>query len=159
MTRKINFTNKFLYIVILFTIFIVSHVFYLFSGPKTRYTVEFPEIGTEDTVTEIRFLPRNPVQGKINAYVEEILLGPSVPRSRPLFSRGTKADFCFLREKTLYVGLNVQAVYQDAESEKFGRGKALFEKNIKKNFPSVKKIEFFVDGHEVKSSEKSDEKN
>ena len=45
---------------------------------------------------EYRYLSSDAVQGEINLYVDEILLGSSVPRTKMLFTAGTKVESCFL---------------------------------------------------------------
>lgn len=149
MTMPSKNNNKFYFLVTVAVLFIVSVSFYIWNYPGHRYTFEFSQIGTDSTSTEVRYLPAKPVQGKVQHYIEELLLGPSVQRSRPLFSRGTQVEFCFLRDKILYVGLSLQAIYQDSESENFDKGVDLLRRNVLKNFNGIKKIECFVNGNQV----------
>ena len=98
---------------------------------------------------EIRYLTKNPVQGKLEYYVDELILGPTFYRGRPLFTVGTKLDSCFVQDSVLYVGLSEDAVLQDGDSLELMQAVALFKKNIKKNFSRIKKIELFIDGNYI----------
>lgn len=149
MKIPVSTNNKFYFLVTVISLFIFSLIGYLINYPGHRYTLQFSEIGTDRCITEVRYLPAKPVQGKVQSYVDELLLGPSVHRTRPLFSRGTKAEFCFQRGKTLYIGLNTQAVFQDSEAESFEKGLALLEKNVRKNFSGIRHVECFIDGYDV----------
>ncbi len=149
MTVPSKNNSKFYFLVTAAALFIVSVIFYIWNYPGHRYTFEFSRIGSDSTNTEVRYLPAKPVQGKIQCYIDELILGPSVQRSRPLFSRGTQVEFCFLRDKILYVGLSLQAIYQDSESENFDKGFELLVHNIQNNFSGIKKVECFVNGIQV----------
>ena len=107
----------------------------------------FPVSGSNKNKKEIRYLCANPVQGRVKYYVDELVLGPSFYWGRPLFSLGTKVDYCFQNENILYVGLSGEAVLQDGNALELSHAAELFKKNIKKNFSSVKNIELFVDGN------------
>ena len=137
---KISFA--FLAIVFLFVlIHILSHL-----GTNRRVFI-YPVSGSSKTQKEVRYLSSNPVQGKIACYVDELILGPSFYRGRPLFTLGTVVDYCFLRGKTLYVGLSEEAVLQESGSRNIGESVELFKKNIRKNFTEIKNIELFIDGN------------
>ena len=114
-----------------------------------RHVFYFSVIGTERLVREVRYLPKHPVQGDVQLYVDELLLGPETQRARPLFSLGTKNEFCFVRGKTLYVGLSKDVLYQIPEADTITKGIALLCKNIKKNFHDIKNIALFIDGKYV----------
>ena len=144
--KKIKFCH--VIVAMLFVAFVFSLVSYLVGG-KQRRTFTFPVIGLEKPAVEIRYLPRKPVQGDVSMYVDELLLGPSTPRARRLFSAGTKNEFCFLRDKTLYVGLSKEVLYEIPEAASIKDGIAYFKKNIRQNFRSVKSVELFVDGKYV----------
>ena len=111
----------------------------------------FPVSGSTKIQKEVRYLDSNPVQGKIQYYIDELILGPSVYRSCPIFTSGTKVEYCFIREKTLYVGLSEQAVLQEGGSAEMTRAVSLFKRNIHKNFTGIKNIELFIDGNFIGS--------
>lgn len=112
-----------------------------------RYTFRFPVSGSKSLKTEVRYLSSNPVQGKIQLYVDELVLGPSFYRGRPLFTLGTTIDYCFLKDKTLYIGLSEEAALQGNGAVSIEKGIELLKKNIKKNFTGIKSIELFIDGN------------
>ena len=123
-------------------------IFNIFSHRGTnRRTFTFPVSGSKWNKTEVRYLASDPVQGKIACYVDELVLGPSFYRGRPLFTPGTKVDYCFLQGKTLFVGLSEEAALQEGGALSIEKSIALFKKNIRKNFPSVKEIEIFIEGN------------
>lgn len=108
--------------------------------------------GSSRNQKEIRYLDSNPVQGKIQYYVDELVLGPSFYRGRPLFTLGTKVEYCFQKEKNLYVGLSEEAVLQENGSPSIEEACKLFKKNIKKNFTGIKNIEIFIDGNFIEKT-------
>ncbi|MBP3773397.1 MAG: GerMN domain-containing protein [Treponema sp.] len=112
-----------------------------------RRVFYFPVSGSSRNQKEIRYLDSHPVQGKLAYYVDELILGPSFYRGRPLFTPGTAVDYCFVKEKTLYVGLSAEAALQEGGAFSVEEGAALFKKNIKKNFTGIKNIELFIDGN------------
>ncbi|MCR4822834.1 MAG: hypothetical protein K5873_08200 [Treponema sp.] len=114
-----------------------------------RRVFYYPLSGSTKNQKEVRYLSSNPVQGKIQLYVDELILGPSFYRGRALFTPGTKVEYCFLREKKLTVGLSKEAVLQEGGAPYIEEGVKLFKKNIKKNFTAVKDIELFIDGNYI----------
>ena len=114
-----------------------------------RRAFVFPVSGSAKTKKEIRYLYPEPVHGKIRQYVDELVLGPSFYRGRPLFTPGTKVMYCFLREKTLYVVLSREAVLQSGGAPSIEWGTELLKKNIRKNFSGIKNIELFIDGAHI----------
>jgi hypothetical protein len=119
---------------------------YLFERPGDRRVFYFESLDTNKISTEVRFLPSKPVQGKEKIFVDELLLGPMTNRFRPLFSPGTKADFCFVRGRTMYVGLSKEAVQITPETADIKKGMELFKKNILKNFTNIDTIVMYIDG-------------
>ncbi len=144
--KKITFYQA--AVILVFAIFSFSAVWYLIKGSQRR-TFRFPVIGTETIACEVRYLPRNPAQGNLCLYVDELLLGPQTQRARPLFSAGTKNEFCFQRGKTLYVGLSQDVLYEVPEAARIKEGIALFRENIRRNFRGIKEIALFIDGKYV----------
>ena len=127
------------------------------SGVKRVFY--FPAIGTDKLVKEVRYIPKNPVQGDVRLYVDELLLGSQLPRLRPLFSLGTTVSFFSLNDGILYVDLTDDVILQKSDSPDIEVGINLFEKNIKKNFKNIAEIKLFIGGKSVyKYSEKQKEK-
>ena len=118
-------------ILLFFALYFFSHL------GRDRRVFIYPVSGSSKTQKEVRYLNSQPVQGKINSFY----------RGRALFTPGTAVEFCFLSEKTLYVGLSKEAVLQENGAPLLSEAVALFRKNIKKNFTGIKDIEIFVSGN------------
>ena len=128
--------------------FAISLACFLPSAARRRVFV-FPSVASDERVVEVRYVPRRPVQGNIPLFVDELLLGPQSRRARPLFALGTRAEFCFLREKTLYLGLSKEVLAADAVADDMLGDIALFKENIRKNFSRLDNIVLFIDGKYV----------
>ena len=119
----------------------------------SEYTMLFPEIGVgnkkEIIRKEKRRLPKEPSQGVIAMFVEELVLGPQTPRLRPLFSRGTHVEFCFMGGNDLYVDISRDALFELSDAVDIQGGISLFEENIRKNFKNIENIVLFIDGRVV----------
>lgn len=151
MNYKIILSNKNLLIKlsIIFAsivVFFIALNFFLHIGTNRRVFI-YPLAGSSKTQKEVRYLASKPVQGKVCLYVDELVLGPSFYRGRPLFTLGTRVEYCFQRDKTLYVGLSKEAALQGNGAVPFTKGAAMLKKNIKKNFTGIKSIELFIDGN------------
>ena len=128
-------------------LFVAVHLV-LHRGTNRRVFV-FPVSASTKTETEVRYLPKDAVQGRLQCYIDELLLGPVFYRGRPLFTLGTKLDYCFVTDRTLYVGLSENAVLQENGALELEKALVFFKKNIKKNFTRIKKIEVFIDGNYI----------
>lgn len=151
MNYKIILSNKNLLIklsIIFASIIVFSIALHFFSHIGTnRRVFIYPLAGSSKTQKEVRYLASKPVQGKVCLYVDELVLGPSFYRGRPLFTLGTRVEYCFQRDKTLYVGLSKEAALQGNGAVPFNKGAAMLKRNIKKNFTGIKSIELFIDGN------------
>lgn len=127
---------------------LISLIFFLVQRRGSRRSFEFQTVGTEQPVLEFRPVAAG-AEDPVVFYVNELLLGPQTPRARPLFSRGTVSEFCFLRDHELFVGLSKDVLYEIPDASKISDGIALFVKNVRKNFPQVKKVSLFIDGKSV----------
>ena len=130
-------------------LFAVSLVLYLRTPHGSRHTFSFPAIGSERPVVEVRYLSLESAQGDVQLYVDELLLGSQMQRVRPLFSPGTRCEFCFVRGHTLYVGLSSVALHQDAPAADIMTGIEFFKRNILYNFAAITDIELFIGGTAV----------
>lgn len=134
------------FIAVILAINIFSH-----SGRDKRVFM-YPVSGSSKIHKEVRYLDSHPIQGKIWYYVDELILGPSFYRGRPLFTLGTRVENCFLRGHKLYVELSETAGLQEDNSLVIEEGVRLFKKNIKKNFSEIKDVEIFIDGNFIESN-------
>ena len=135
------------FIAIVSASFVLSLVLWMMSCPGIRYVFMFQSAATGKICMESRYLPRRPVQGKVNCYVDELLLGPLTAEYRPLFTRGTRAQSCFVRGGVLYVDLSDALVSQADGASEIQQGMELFRKNILYNFKNIHTIEVFVAGN------------
>lgn len=127
----------------------VSFLLWAVHFPGVRRTFVYESASNGNYFIESRYLVRNPEQGAIRNYVDELLLGPISEHCRPVFMPGTRAVSCFRRNSVLYVELSSDLLYDDAENTDFARKIALFKKNIMRNFPGIRTIELFIDGQEI----------
>lgn len=142
-------------LLIIVAAFVFSAVLYALHFRGQRYSFVYHIAGSSEEVFETRSVPSVNGTSKIQLYVEELLLGPSVPRGAPLFPLETRVLFCFLRDGELFVNLSQDAVLDLSASADFNESRDLMEKNIIDNFPLVKKLNLFVEGNSVDGDELS----
>lgn len=152
--QKFNFKEQFLtkkciYRLILSIILIISLTVSLFLFFWKKNTVRrmfiFPSVSGE-LIIEYRNLDKNPVQGDVQYFIDEILLGSQIERTRKIFTFGTTVLSCFQRDEQLYLDLSSDLLQMDDNVIELKQGFELLRLNIKKNFSDIKKINFFVDG-------------
>lgn len=105
----------------------------------------FPSISGE-LIIEYRNLDKNPVQGDVQYFIDEILLGSQIERTRKIFTFGTKVLSCFQRDEQLYLDLSADLLQMGDNVIDIKEGFDILKLNITKNFSDIKKINFFVDG-------------
>ena len=130
-------------------ILLLSRIIYHTSTESYRRMFIFPSADDGKYIVEYRNLAKNPVQGDIQYYVDEILLGSGTERTKMLFTPGTVVLSCFQRESVLYLNLSSNLLEMGDGVIDIKAGFELLEKNIKKNFSSVKKVDFFIEGKSV----------
>jgi hypothetical protein len=96
--------------------------------------------------TEVRFLPRHPVQGDLRFFVDELFLGPLTDRYRPLFSPGTVTDLCIAQGRTLYLDIVLKSLVPQGSGVSLEEGAALLEQNIRANFPGIRRVVLLFNG-------------
>lgn len=141
-----QFKPYFILAIVLICSFILSISLFFIKNSGKRRVFIFPSADNGKYILEYRYLPKDPVQGKINLYLDEILLGSGVERTKLLFTPGTRAESCFLREGTLYINLTADLLAMGNGVINIKDGIDLLKENIMSNFHQVKKIEVFVDG-------------
>ena len=138
--------RKFLIITSAILIFLISGFLFLLNNNGVRRVFIFPSVDEGKFVVESRYLDPNPVQGDIQYYIDELLLGSSIERSKMIFARGTKVNSCFIRKGVIYLDLSKELLEIGNGVIDIQSGVKLLEKNIHSNFAGISKVELFVDG-------------
>ena len=131
-------------------VFLFSLGKFAFTSGGSRRNLYFKSFEDGKTYVEVHFLPSDPVQGKVSALVDELLLGPYTNRFAPLFAKGTKAEFCIQEGKVLYVGLSEDALNLSSECCTIEEGVSLLKTNVLKNTRKIDTIEVFIGGESIK---------
>ena len=127
-------------------IFVFSFMGYLISKDSHRRVFIFPSAEDGKYIIEYRNLTNKPHQGDIQLYIEEILLGSTVERTKLLFTPGTKVISCFERKHVLYLNLSNDLLSMGDGVVEIREGTELLKKNIKENFSEIDSVEIFIDG-------------
>lgn len=120
-----------------------------------RWTYYFYSVDTGEVATEVRYLPRNPIQGEIKLFCDELVLGPMTNRFERVVPLGTRVDFCSLvkdegsDQNVLYVGLSEDAINKCSSVEELKKGIDLFKVNIVSNFTKINTVKVYIDGKSV----------
>ena len=133
-------------------VFIISFAIYISVNlHKTERTFFFPEHNNSKTVGESRRIPRFINREKnVDIFTRELLLGPLNMKLDSLFSSGTKLEKMLYRNKIIYLDLDIKALFPDKKAiHGFDTGIRLLKKNIKFNFPYVKKVVVTISGEET----------
>lgn len=125
--------------------FCISMLFWGISYKGKRYVLLFRSSESKGLCLESRYIRTYKGQNSVCAFVDELLLGPETERYRPLFSPGTRASFCFVRDRVLYVNLTGHVLSETGGACTIKDGMNIFKSNIKKNFKNIKEIEMFAD--------------
>lgn len=127
-------------------LFIFSYMGYLVSKDSHRRVFIFPSAEDGKYIIEYRNLTNKPHQGNIQLYIEEILLGSTVERTKLLFTPGTRVISCFERKHVLYLNLSNDLLSMGDGVVDIREGTELLKKNIKENFSEIDSVEIFIDG-------------
>lgn len=144
LTKKIKGPRE-AFAVAIAAVFVVSLFAFLAKTHGRRYIFRFQSVDSGRNNVEWRLLPSKRGAQKVSLYVDELLLGPKTERSRPIFSPGTKATFCFERGKTLYVNLTPDLLQKSGNASDIMEGLEIFKMNIKGTFPKYKQVEIYID--------------
>ena len=120
---KKSYIVIYVFLFLLTASFILSATLYKLKGYGSRRTFIFPSVDNK-LIVETRYLSRNPSKSDINYYIDELLLGSGVERTKLIFTAGTKLLSCMEKDDVVYINLT----------------------NIIKNFRNIKKVEIFVNG-------------
>ncbi len=127
-------------------LFVFSLFCYVVTKDTCRRTFIFPSAENGKYIIEYRNLTEKPHQGDVNLYIEEILLGSTVERTKLLFTPGTKLLSCFERNHILYVNLSQDLLQMGDGVIEIREGTELLKKNIQQNFSRIDSVEIFIDG-------------
>ena len=127
-------------------LFVVSFTFYIIMKDSHRRIFIFPSAENGKYIIEYRNLTEKPHQGHIQLYIEEILLGSTVERTKLLFTPGTKVLSCFERQHVLYLNLSGDLLSMGEGVVEIREGTELLKKNIMKNFSEIDSVEIFIEG-------------
>ncbi len=112
-------------------LFVFSFMGYLVSKDSHRRVFIFPSAEDGKYIIEYRNLTNKPHQGDIQLYIEEILLGSTVERTKLLFTPGTRVISCFERKHVLYLNLSNDLLSMGDGVVDIREGTELLKKNIK----------------------------
>ncbi len=127
-------------------LFVFSFMGYLVSKDSHRRVFIFPSAEDGKYIIEYRNLTNKPHQGDVQLYIEEILLGSTVERTKLLFTPGTKVISCFERKHVLYLNLSNDLLSMGDGVVDIREGTELLKKNIQENFSEIDSVELFIDG-------------
>lgn len=131
-------------------IFLITLLFsvlsYIIGKDSVRRTFIFPSADKGEYIVEYRNLTKEPIQGDVQLFIDELLLGATIERTQSLFSSGTKVLSCFQRNQTLYLNLSSDLLEMGEGVIEIRDGMDLLKKNIQKNFSKIHEIVIFVNG-------------
>lgn len=128
---------------------VFSLVMYCINRAGDRRLFYFYSADTQSVATEARFLKSKPTQGEVNAFIDDLLLGPMTNRYQSIFAKGTTVEFCRQEGNTLYVGLSPEAFLEVSGELSLKERVDLFRFNIVNNFTKINTILIYVDGRSV----------
>jgi spore germination protein GerM len=159
--RSLPFTPLHYLIIIFFMfvlIFVISFVLFTINkGTQQRIVLFFPNTSDAKLVGEERYIKRqsSPINN-MKALVSELLLGPSLPGSSPLFPRKTKMISVILIKNHLYINFSKEIIFSDIKTPlDFYSSLYACINSMRYNFPQVKYISFFVNGKVVEFTDES----
>jgi spore germination protein GerM len=85
--------------------------------------------------------------------VEEAVLGPALPDVLPLFPRGTRLLSLLFRDGAVYVNLSEEAALPPEEGGELFKNLNTLYTGIKRNFPYVSEVYFYIGGKSAYSGE------
>ena len=131
-------------------IFLITLLFsvlsYIIGKESVRRTFIFPSADKGEYIVDYRNLTKEPIQGDVQLFIDELLLGSTIERTKSLFSSGTKVLSCFQRDQTLYLNLSSDLLEMGEGVIEIRDGMDLLKKNIQKNFSKIHEIVIFVNG-------------
>jgi len=119
-----------------------------------RRTFIFYTIDDGKIIVEERMIKRSAShEVNITRYVEEAILGPTLPEILPLFPRGTRLLSVLLRDGVVYVNLSEDAALPPEEGGELYKNLETLYTGIKRNFSFVSEVYFYIGGKSAFSGE------
>lgn len=147
---KLLFSRKYISRIVLLLIllfaFVFSFVSYKVNYRTVRRTFIFPSADSGEYVLEYRNLAKKPVQGDVNFFIDELLLGSTIERTKTLFTPGTRVLSCFQRGNTLYLNLSKDLLDMGEGVIDIKSGMDLLTENITRNFSKIETVQIYVNG-------------
>ncbi len=120
-----------------------------------RFVFLFESLDDSDLHLEVRYINTVPGDDDVTCFVKELLLGPMTNRYRPLFSKTTTVQSCFIRDGILYIDLSEEALLQEGASSETEKACSLLKENISSNFKEVADTKIFISGIETYTEEEA----
>ncbi|MEW6565332.1 MAG: GerMN domain-containing protein [Spirochaetota bacterium] len=118
--------------------------------PKKRFLFSFYSAKSTTAMVETRFFnPGTTKEDRLQHYIEEYLLGPTMVDYLPLFPQDARVDTVLIRKDHAYINLSETAALPVPGSVPFEKREGLFAAMIMKNFQSIKEVSLFIAGNEV----------
>ncbi|MFA6505391.1 MAG: GerMN domain-containing protein [Treponemataceae bacterium] len=116
---------------------------------RTARAYEFMSVKDGKPIVERRFLPRTfSKETAIERYVSEYLLGPVSVDSSYLFAKGVSVRTVIVRGGVASVDLSADAAFPLEPGLDVRRSLAILIAGIERNFPSLKRVKVYIEGHE-----------
>lgn len=128
---------------------VFSLIMFCINRAGDRRLFYFYSADTQSVATEARYITSNPTQGEVNAFIDDLLLGPMTNRYQSIFAKGTTVEFCKQEGDTLYVGLSSEALKSVSGALSLQERVDLFRFNIVNNFTKINTILLYVDGKSI----------
>jgi hypothetical protein len=118
-----------------------------FMSALTRRTFVFHASDTGQKIVEERMIMKTGSrEADICRYVEEALFGPLSPATEPLLGRDVRPEALLLRDGAVFLSVSPEAVLQ---GERLWDNLADLGGGIRRNFPFVTDVRFFIAGEEM----------
>ena len=138
--------QKWLFLALLLALASIAYIDYSRSELERRTFVFYVVDDGTETVEERMLRQAGSQEDNVIRYVEDAILGPFTPNLLPLFPEGTKLQSLLYRDSVVYLDLSEEAVLAPSEGGDVLKNLKTLYSGIKRNFPFVKEIRFFIAG-------------
>ena len=130
-------------------------MYFVFNDLKRRRVLFFPELKSLKLSGEVRYLPkRDDMESEIELLLKELILGPSREDHLMLVSRNVKLLSTIAKKREVFVNFSSDIIFEVTEN-RLGLNETFsaIADSIIFNFPSIKRVYFFIEGQIPKGSE------